>query len=414
MRSVPVLYNELAAEIDAGAYPSERSWIDFKRRLYPDDLADKEGRAKVSLELAKDLASMAVLGGYLVYGVAEDKSKHLFTVDPMNLPTGLHETVDAVARARITPPLVVTPHLVPDSTDTTRGFMVIEVPASPDAPHMVDGVYWGRSETGKVRLTDADVERVILARSRRTAYLRDAMDATAEADPAPSSHYCHLYFTAVPATGWPDMFADYARDRQSRRRLSQLCTDLVNEIAKVNAGQQRPAVAFSGMLNDWRSQRVAAGWLGNWSGSSKEDSGRAFGVDDDGPIRYINLGVSSGDAYSSGVRLVRELNALFETWDMTRFVATVSDEVGYRGSWLFGIEFDHLGGLSSQVNDPYSGFIAGTNMTWETAGYSRVTKATALEVREKPKRIADRLFRRLMRGLGTEFFLDQPPFGPAE
>jgi hypothetical protein len=40
------------------------------------------------------MASMAVLGGYLVYGVAEDKSRHVFTVDVMSLPTGLHETED--------------------------------------------------------------------------------------------------------------------------------------------------------------------------------------------------------------------------------------------------------------------------------------------------------------------------------
>ena len=106
MRSVPVTYNELAASIDADTYPSERTWIDFKRRLYPDDAGDKEGRAKVSLELAKDMASMAVLGGVVIYGVAENKAKHLFVVDPMSLPVGLHETVDAVARDRITPPLL--------------------------------------------------------------------------------------------------------------------------------------------------------------------------------------------------------------------------------------------------------------------------------------------------------------------
>lgn len=34
MRAIPLTYTELAAAIDGGVYPHERSWIDFKRRLY--------------------------------------------------------------------------------------------------------------------------------------------------------------------------------------------------------------------------------------------------------------------------------------------------------------------------------------------------------------------------------------------
>ena len=55
------------------------------------------------------MASLAVLGGFLVYGVKENKVKHLFTVDEMSLAVGLHETVEAIARNRITPPLAVVP-----------------------------------------------------------------------------------------------------------------------------------------------------------------------------------------------------------------------------------------------------------------------------------------------------------------
>lgn len=117
MRSVPDTFQGLVAAIDAGAFPQERAWIDFKRRLYPDDRADRAGRARASLELAKDMASMAVHGGYLVYGVAEDKLKHLFTADPMDLPAGLHETVDAVARDRVDPALSVIPNLLKDPVD---------------------------------------------------------------------------------------------------------------------------------------------------------------------------------------------------------------------------------------------------------------------------------------------------------
>lgn len=121
MRSVPLTYRELANAIQAGVYPRERTWIDFKRRLYPEgeNAADGAAREKVSQELARDMASMAELGGFLVYGVKEDKAKHAFTVDEMSLPVGLHETVDAVARDRITPLLAVMPTLVPNPDNGT-------------------------------------------------------------------------------------------------------------------------------------------------------------------------------------------------------------------------------------------------------------------------------------------------------
>jgi hypothetical protein len=72
---------------------------------------------------------MAVLGGYLVYGVKEDKARHLFEVDDMQLPVGLHETVDAVARDRITPPLSVVPTLAPNPERIPRGSWLLRSPS---------------------------------------------------------------------------------------------------------------------------------------------------------------------------------------------------------------------------------------------------------------------------------------------
>jgi hypothetical protein len=79
------------------------------------------------------MASMAEVGGFLVYGVKENKVKHTFTIDEMDLPVGLHETVDSVARDRFTPPLSVVPSLLPNPATKTTGFLVVEIPESPDS-----------------------------------------------------------------------------------------------------------------------------------------------------------------------------------------------------------------------------------------------------------------------------------------
>ena len=421
MRSVPLTYAGLADSIAAGAFPHERTWIEFKRRLFPEgaEAADGAVRAKVSEELAKDMASLAVLGGFLVYGVKEDKIKHLFTVDEIHLTVGLHETVEAIARNRTTPPLTIMPTLVPNPADPVRGFLVIEVPASPDSPHMVDRSYWGRSETGKVRLSDPEVERLILARTSYSGRIMDAMQATAESDPISlSRHGCHFYFTAVPATGWPDMFVDYTRDHTSRMKLIQFCTSLASQFERDGQVQRPLPVAFDGMNNAWRSQKVPSGWISSWSVDPRDGSGRAVGVDDDGAVRFINLGpygpVSPGPdgvvVLVPGAWFVRERNVLFETWDMIRLTAALSDAVGYRGSWLIGVELDHLGGHVSQLNDLSAGYLAGPGIIWEKAGYEQVMKAAALEVREKALAVTARLLRQLLRGLGTEVLLSQAPF----
>jgi hypothetical protein len=421
MRSVPLTYAGLAEAIAAGAYPHERTWIDFKKRLFPEgaDAADGSARSRVSQELAKDMASLAVLGGFLVYGVKEDKVKHLFTVDEMGLEVGLHETVEAIAHNRITPPLTVVPTPVPNPADPTRGFLVVEVPASPDSPHMVDGTYWGRSETGKVRLSDQEVERLILGRNSYSSRIAEAMHQTAESDPITLPWQgCHFYFTAVPATGWPDMFADYTRDHASRMKLSQFCTRLASDVMKDKALQRPCPVAFEGMNTVWRSQKVQAGWVGSWSAHPQDGNGRAVGVDDDGTVRYMNFGpygpgspaLYSHTSDASGPRFVREINVLFETWDLIRFVAALSDAVNYRGSWLIGVDLDHLGGHMSQVSDFSSGFISGPGIVWEKAGYKEATRASAPQIREKATAVTARLLRQLLRGLGTEVLLSKAPF----
>jgi len=59
---------ELANAIQAGVYPRLRTWIDFKRRLYPEATMQLTGRqGKSQSELARDMASMAEAGWVLVY-----------------------------------------------------------------------------------------------------------------------------------------------------------------------------------------------------------------------------------------------------------------------------------------------------------------------------------------------------------
>jgi hypothetical protein len=410
MRSVPLGYKELVAALEANVFPAERSWIDFKRRLYPDDPADRPGRARASLELAKDMASMAPMGGYLVYGVKEDKDRHLFEVDEMPLPVGLHETVDAVAQDKITPALTVVPTLVHEP-EATHGFLVVEIPPSPDSPHMADSIYWGRSETGKVRLTDAEVERLILGRSRLLGRLDGAMAATVDSDPITTTRQgCHFYLTAVPAIGWPEMAAGFTRDHHARMKLLHRLSDLAMTFERAERDQRPTTVAFGNMIHDHRSQRTRTAWLATWSGTATDGLGRMIGVDDDGTIRYINIGAYSSFSINQNQFLVNDVQLLHETRDMIRLVSALADDIGYVGSWRIGVHLDRLRGHMTHLVDPYRGGTMIGASAWNGADYWERTHAAAIELREKPEVVTGRLMRLLMRGLGTEPFLSQPPF----
>src|SRR5262245_2317851 len=108
---------------------TERHWLDVKAMLSGGEAANKE--------LARDLASFANDGGGYIVGVAEDKPTGTLLLAPVEL-AGLPERVEQVALSRCDPPLFVVCHPLPYPADPTRGVLLVEIPPSPQAPHMVD------------------------------------------------------------------------------------------------------------------------------------------------------------------------------------------------------------------------------------------------------------------------------------
>ncbi|MEV6927568.1 ATP-binding protein [Dactylosporangium sp. NPDC051485] len=405
-------------------------WIDYKRQLYPNPqssgtLSGGE-RRKAHLEAARDMASMAVRGGYLIYGVAEDKTNHTFSAYPIDLPVGIAETIDQIARDLVTPPLHVTPHLLIDPSSqpgAPHGFLVIEIDESSDAPHSVDGVYYGRSETAKVKMADNDVERLIRLRGRVIELLARQLDLTVRADPIASANrrVPHLYLPAVPSQGWPDMFVKYSRDRQARIALMQRTTEVTNELRRADVGRDRPAHAMAGMMDGARSQRVRGSWIRTWSGNPTEGIGGMLGVDDDGSVRYIYLAAGNLDngldpsaeqAAAAGwpVRPVASGSVVYEnalfflTLDLVRFIDALSREAGYAGNWLFGIHLDRMAGkISANLANSSSLNLA----PYDDDHYRHTVRVSARRLPHDAPVVVDQLLRPLFRNLGTEPYLDR-------
>ncbi|SDU77015.1 Putative DNA-binding domain-containing protein [Jiangella alkaliphila] len=168
----PATWDDIVAAAAAGLL-NETHWVELKRAVSP---TSEEG----SLELARDLASLALDGGLLIVGIKDNGGKAGEVVGTSELEA-LRDRVDQVARTRVHPPLLVSITTFPHPTELDTGCLVVSVPPSPDAPHMVDKHYWGRGDASKRKLDDHEVERYMVERRLRvtqiTAVLREWVEA---------------------------------------------------------------------------------------------------------------------------------------------------------------------------------------------------------------------------------------------
>ena len=426
-RDVPLNYADLLNAVRDGVFPAERHWLDFKRELYQRPQmngkpAKVKSKSEIHEELARDLASLAVRGGYLIYGVEEDKAAHTFTVVDMPLTMHLDQTVDQVARDLITPPLLVTPTLLSNPDNPAHGMMVIEVAESPDAPHMVGNTYYGRSDTGKVKLTDDEIERLILRRGRTDQRLQEAMASTLAADPESGTEAGHFYFTAVPTQGWPDMLLAYSRNPAAHRSFMMAATEWHNAIAQADAGQRgappKP-IAFAHLMTARRGQRPRGAWFFNYPENPPDrrlgGARRALALDDDGIVRFIDMAAGSLPdgmhpaiaeqirmGYPGGtlqnVSVVYDVAIWWETLDIMRLLGRIAGSCGYSGNWLFGAELGRMRGRRSS---------AWSTHECDADQLTATSRASASQLLDRPQKVASTLLRPLFRDLGSEAALDE-------
>jgi hypothetical protein len=150
---IPESEQEILAAIDAGDL-IETASFDAKAALLA------KGKSK---DLAIDVAAMATDGGTLLYGVGEDEDHRPTVPQPFRL-AGARERVNQIVRSSISEPPAIEVKEIQSDDDSSLGYLVIAVPPSPRAPHMVtvgkEYRYYGRSATGNVPLTEGEVARL--------------------------------------------------------------------------------------------------------------------------------------------------------------------------------------------------------------------------------------------------------------
>jgi hypothetical protein len=190
----PKTATELEEAVANGALPREPTAFEVKAQL---------PAQKANSEIAVDVAAMATDGGYIVYGVAEDKGAGTFESVPFDLQ-GVKERIGQVVESHTNEHIEFEVYELPLDDDPSRGYVVVEVPASGRAPHMVESKghyrYYGRQPGGNRILSEVDVAKLYERRQRvEEAALKALGEAIAHApiEPVEGRGDLHLVVVAL-------------------------------------------------------------------------------------------------------------------------------------------------------------------------------------------------------------------------
>nr|WP_313315457.1 hypothetical protein [Dietzia maris] len=370
----------------------ETHFLDLKREIAPGRAANKE--------LARDLAQFAIDGGTLLVGVAEVKDS-LPQLEPQPLH-GLSERVEQVARSLVDPPLAVTTAPIQGGKDAGMGYPVVQVAASGQAPHMVEGVYYGRGDKTRTRLSDEEVRRLHAGRAADVEPARHELARYVERDPIPADlrRQAHLFVVAVPLTPQPEMMLSETHSQDAHAQLYSLLTEggrLPDGLGQSFAPNLSSSATFqrrsdgAAMTSGLDSGRVL---VDRGTGRFNEDVFEVE-VSEDGVIRLLTTRLS--DEVRDGSQMLFPTMMPILVRQAVGIAAAVAHRASYGGMWSIGVAATGVAGLP--IYDGRAGWDTG-RVSSDLARYERFTQASSVELAQHPGDVANRLVGRFLRGAG--------------
>jgi hypothetical protein len=346
----------------------------------------------------------------LLIGIDENKdlpetSPDKWALDPQPL-AGVAERIDQVARSIPDPPLPVTVQQIPATADSHTGYLLVHVPPSPHAPHMVDGKYPARGDTTRHYLNDAEVRRLHDRGRVDEAALLDRLRADITRDPIPADlrKQAHLFLLAQPLGGVNHLFTD----QLGRQELQKV----------IDAGLQSPEVLrvlgptgsrFSPDLSSvaqYTTRTEGAAFTSHHlqQGRTYRDEENEDAVDvvvnDDGAI-HVFMGRLSDSISLHGSeprQWLFDYGAVIWVRRLVAMVTQISQQAGYLGSWGLAAGATGVRGLASYgvARNFHHGGGAFDTDDWVTA-----TQVSYADLVDQPGTTSKTLLRGLLRTLGT-------------
>ncbi len=306
------------------------------------------------------------------------------------------ERLEQIALTAVTEPLFVRTLVLPTTADPTRGFVVVVVPPSGRAPHMVDGRYYGRGDKTKIVLSDAQVSAMHEQRVMREQVTQGLAQADLEDAPVPSTDGV-LALGARPLAAHTPLLEELSTSRDWQQRSLDLLMRVASAEAPyapnlryaTTAARQPRGIRLSHGLNAARQVSVEGG----------EERNRRrvveLRLDEDGTVHLLS---ARAVEVREGWSLVFEKLIVSNTRHLVGLCREVAALTGYQGGWHLSIAIDGLhGGVSWDLSDRHL-----DSHGYSQDSYQRATTASAEELRGSPDGVAARLVGPLLRALGSE------------
>jgi hypothetical protein len=358
-------------------------------------------------ELARDLAPFAIDGGTLIVGLEEDKATGAFALVPQPL-SGLPERVEQIARTIPDAPIAILTRTIPSNADPSKGYLLVHIPPSGVAPHMVDNKYLGRGDKTKHYLSDAEVTRL---HERRRAGEADGITLLRrefERDPIPSSPQAHLFLLAEPSPGRPEMLLDLVdgQPQDVLRRLLDFQGRAYSNDLRAIIGPNAPAPALSSANEFARRSTGAALASFHLTDARNMRTDRQglnenvveLDVHEDGGLRIL-MGRLSDHLQSANEQVFFDQHVVVYTRQMIALTVAAAERAGYLGNWILAIGATNLRGKYSY--EYARGGWDDKGPRYSTDTYERATTASYAELVNQPGAVATRLVGRFLRALGT-------------
>ncbi len=366
-----------------------------------DAKAELEPGPKGNTRLAIDLAAFAVNGGLIAVGVAEEKAGNGKRLIPRPIAVaGLRERVSQVGLSRVDPPIATVTRTV--ETEPGVGYLLILVPPSPDAPHMVDGRYRGRNDTTNYVIGDGDVRRIQSQRRREQPDIAAELERAVARDPSPPAlrNHAHLFVAARPSVVANATMLQARLGREWGRWI------LENLVQQPQWGRFSPdlpnnATTLHRRPDGWAAASSYIGAARTVTDEALEDYLLELEVDEDGAVRLF-CGRASDSTANSPVRWTFEVLIAGLTWRVVRAAGVIAAHTSYFGNWDFGVALTNARGIASHALSQRQWGEA--RLPFADDAYRALTQATYPEVTGFRDGVVERLVGRLNRALNDEVF----------
>lgn len=318
----PANIGELRERIASGELRESRV-LEFKRQ-FPDNRT-----------LAKQIAGLAAEGGVLVIGVAETEAG--LTVTPLDC-TGARERVEQVARDVPSPAIDLSSYILGNGKPD-HGVLWIEIPASPEMLHEVDGTYYARGDTQTRPMRDAEVSDRMALRQQRSEGIAQALrDALEREEPVAPSLIGRTCVVARPIGASEEEFFERTAQRDSWESS-------VSELRKTRGLLGRAPDRYWGQI----SHRFVSPPRESLS-SVQLAQFRDIELRESGAFSYLSYSLDWLDGHTGGVFPTATLRACL---DAITVMGAVAKRTGQRRMWDIAFSISDVEGRAARTHARY-------------------------------------------------------------